>query len=65
MIKCGDYAVVKLADGTVFEGEIVRMGVDNLVVDDKRTYGDWVFIEFYNIVDIQVADRSKQGANYE
>ena len=65
MIKCGDYAVVSLADGTQFEGEIVRIGNDNLVVDDKRTYGDWVFIEFYNIVNIQVADSSKQGANYE
>lgn len=26
---------------------------------------DWVFIEFYNIVNIQVDDSSKQGANYE
>lgn len=59
MVKCGDYAVVKVADGTEFEGEIVRIGKDNLVVDDKRTYGDWVFIEFHNIVDIQVVNRSK------
>ena len=42
----GDYVVVTLMDGTVFEGEIVRIGNDNIVVDD------WVFIEFMNIREI-------------
>lgn len=45
----GDYVVVTLMDGTVFEGEIVRIGNDNIVVDDVSAFGDWVFIEFINI----------------
>lgn len=49
----GDYVVVTLADGMVFEGEIVKIGNDNIVVDDVSAFGDWVFIEFRNIVDIQ------------
>ena len=48
----GDYVVVTLMDGTVFEGEIVRIGNDNIVVDDVTVFGDWVFIEFRNIREI-------------
>uniref|UniRef100_UPI004057C94A hypothetical protein n=1 Tax=Acetatifactor sp. TaxID=1872090 RepID=UPI004057C94A len=48
----GDYVIVSLVDGTVFEGEIVRIGSDNIVVDDVAAFGDWVFIEFMNIREI-------------
>lgn len=51
-LTVGDYVVVTLADGTVFEGELVRIGKDNIVVDDVTVFGDWVFIEFRNIREI-------------
>lgn len=49
----GDFVIVTLADGTVMQGEIVRIGKDNVVIDEYVVFGDWVFIEFCNILDIQ------------
>lgn len=48
----GDYVKVTLVDGTIFEGELVRLGKDNMVVDDVSAFGDWVFIEFSNIMSV-------------
>ncbi len=52
-LRIGDYVMVTLKDGTVFEGDVVRVGADNMVVDDVSAFGDWVFIEFRNIIDIR------------
>lgn len=51
----GDFVIVTLADGTVMQGEIVRIGKDNVVIDEYVVFGDWVFIEFCNILDIRKA----------
>lgn len=48
----GDCIRVTLVDGTIFEGELVRLGKDNMVVDDMTVFGDWVFIEFSNIMSV-------------
>ena len=52
-LRIGEYVMVTLKDGTVFEGDVVRVGADNMVVDDVSAFGDWVFIEFRNIIDIR------------
>lgn len=49
----GDYIKVKLLDGTTFEGVVVKVGSGHMVIDDIHTYGDWVFIEFSNIAEIE------------
>lgn len=53
MINQGDCIKVKLLDGTIFEGEVVKVGNNNMVIDDIQAFGDWVFIEFCNIVGIE------------
>ena len=55
MVQCGEYVKVLLADGMILEGEVVRVGADNMVVDDVSAFGDWDFIEFRNIVSIAKA----------
>ena len=46
----GDFVTVLLADNTIIKGEIVRVGADHFVIDDVIAFGDWVFIEFCNIL---------------
>ena len=53
-LNVGDYIKVMLVDGSVFEGEIVSLGVSHMVVDDVRAFGDMVVIEYKYIVDIRV-----------
>ena len=48
----GDFVTVLLADNTIIKGEIVRVGADHFVIDDVIAFGDWVFIEFCNILNI-------------
>lgn len=48
----GSYVIVTLADGEVLEGSIVKIGNGHIVIDEVRTFGDWVFIEDYNILSI-------------
>lgn len=52
-IGLGSYVVVTVADGTVLEGQIIKMGMDHIVLDEVRAFWDWVFIEKYNIVEIR------------
>lgn len=53
-LNVGDYIKVMLVDGSVFEGEIVSMGDNHMIVDDVRAFGDMVGIEYKYIVDIRV-----------
>lgn len=46
------YVIATLADGTVMEGTVVKVGNGHIVLDECRAFGDWVFIEICNIVDI-------------
>ena len=53
-LNVGDYIKVLLVDGNIFEGEIVSLGVNHMIVDDVRAFGDMVGIEYKYIVDIRV-----------
>ena len=53
-LNVGDYIKVMLVDGNIFEGEIVSLGVNHMIVDDVSAFGDMVGIEYKYIVDIRV-----------
>ena len=53
-LNVGNYIQVLLVDGSVFEGEIVSLGVNHMIVDDVRAFGDMIGIEYKYIVDIRV-----------
>ena len=53
-LKVGDYIKVMLVDGSVFEGDIVSLGVNHMIVDDVRAFGDMVGIEYKYIIDYRV-----------
>lgn len=53
-LNVGDYIKVLLVDGNIFEGEIVSLGVNHMIVDDISAFGDMVGIEYKYIVDIRV-----------
>lgn len=50
--KIGNEVVVDLADGTSLQGYILKMGHDHILIDENVIFGDWVFIEYINIVSI-------------
>ena len=50
----GDYIKVLLVDGNIFEGEIVSLGVNHMIVDDAIAFGDMVCIEYKYIVEYRV-----------
>lgn len=51
-LNVGDYIKVLLVDGNIFEGEIVSLGVNHMIVDDVSAFGDMLGIEYKYIVDI-------------
>lgn len=53
-LKVGDYIKVLLVDGNIFEGEIASLGVNQMIVDDVRAFGDMVGIEYKYIIDYRV-----------
>lgn len=53
-LNVGDYIQVLLVDGSVFEGEIVSLGVNHMIVDDVRAFGDMVGIEYKYIIEYEV-----------
>ena len=53
-IVCGDYIEVLLRDGTIMSGTVEKIGSDHLVLDEDRTFGDWVFILYADIIDIKI-----------
>lgn len=50
----GDYIEVLLKDGTVMRGTLEKVGADHIVIDEDSVFGDWVFIYFVNIINIEV-----------
>ena len=53
-LNVGDYIKVLLVDGNIFEGEIASLGVNHMIVDDVRAFGDMVGIEYKYIIDYRV-----------
>lgn len=53
-LKVGDYIKVLLVDGNIFEGEIILLGVNHMIVDDVREFGDMVGIEYKYIVEYKI-----------
>lgn len=53
-LNVGDYIKVILVDGSIFEGEIVSLGANHMIVDDVRAFGDMVGIEYKYIIDYRV-----------
>ena len=53
-MSIGDYVKLCLADGTIIEGTVVKMGQDHVVIDEVRAFGDWVWIELVHISDIEI-----------
>lgn len=53
-LNVGDYIWVMLIDGSVFEGDIVSLGVNHMIVDDVRAFGDMVGIEYKYIVEYKI-----------
>lgn len=53
-LKVGDYIKVLLVDGNIFEGEIILLGVNHMIVDDVRAFGDMVGIEYKYIVEYKI-----------
>ena len=51
-INIGDYVIVTLANANILEGELVKIGTDFIVIDDVSAFGDWVYVKFYDIVNI-------------
>ena len=51
-INIGDYVIVTLANANILEGELVKIGTDFIVIDDVSAFGDWVYVNFYDIVNI-------------
>ena len=52
-IKAGDYIRVYLIDGTILEGKVIKIGKRSFVINGGRTFWDYMFIEFQNVVEIQ------------
>lgn len=52
--RIGDEVVVSLADGTSLQGYILKMGHDHILIDENVIFGDWVFIEYINILNISI-----------
>ena len=53
-LRIGNEVLVTLADGTMLQGYILKIGQDHILIDENVIFGDWVFIEFYNIVNISI-----------
>lgn len=56
-ILCGDYIVVLLRDETIMSGTVERIGSDHLVLDEDRVFGDWVFILYVDIINIEIKQK--------
>lgn len=48
----GEYVAVTLADGTTMRGTVLKVGADHVLIDEDLAYGDWVVIDYVNIVQV-------------
>ena len=52
--RIGDEVVVTLVDGTMLQGYILKIGPDRILIDENVIFGDWVSLEFINIINISI-----------
>lgn len=52
-IRVGQNLKICLNDGTVVTGEVVRAGVDHVVLDKTNIYHDWVWVYYLDIVHLE------------
>lgn len=50
----GDKITLELLDGTVITGTLVKIGKNNIVLDNTNVHNDWVFISEDNIKKLTV-----------
>lgn len=53
-MNIGDKVTLELLDGTIVTGTIVKIGKDNIVLDNTNVYNDYVFISEDNIKKLTV-----------
>ena len=52
--RIGEEVLVTLADGTMLQGYILKIGPDRILIDENVIFGDWVSLEFINIINISI-----------
>ena len=53
-MNIGDKIKLELLDGTIVTGTIVKIGKDNIVLDNTNVHNDWLFISEDNIKKLTV-----------
>lgn len=48
----GEYVAVTLADGSTMKGTVIKVGADHVLIDEDYAFGDWVVIDYVNIVQV-------------
>ena len=48
----GEYVAVTLADGSTMRGTVIKVGADHVLIDEDYAFGDWVVIDYVNIVQV-------------
>ena len=47
-----EYVAVTLADGSTMRGPVLKVGADHVLIDEDYAFGDWVVIDYVNIVQV-------------
>ena len=48
----GEYVTVTLADDSTMRGTVLKVGADHVLIDEDYAFGDWVVIDYVNIVQV-------------
>lgn len=48
----GEYVELMLVDGTTMSGTVLKVGADHVLIDEDYAFGDWVVIDYVNIVQV-------------
>lgn len=48
----GEYVELMLADSSKLRGTVIKVGADHVLIDEDCAFGDWVVIDYVNIVQV-------------
>lgn len=48
----GEYVELMLADSSKLRGTVIKVGADHVLIDEDYAFGDWVVIDYVNIVQV-------------